>query len=224
MSTIARLGRTTGLWAVTGMALFALAACEDPAKKATKAVTTEATPNAAAATPAAAAAGAVSYGFDQSSSKVEWIGSKVTGKHEGGFKAFTGTVSLVDGAPEKSSVTVDIDTDSLFSDAEKLVGHLKSPDFFDVAKFPKATFASTAVKAGGEKGASHTVTGNLTLHGVTKSVSFPATIKTNPSGVDVDAEFAINRKDFGLVYAGKPDDLIRDDVVIKLTIRSQKRS
>ena len=93
----------------------------------------------------------------------------------------------------------------------------------DVAKFPKASFASTSIKAGGEKGASHTVTGNLTLHGVTKSITFPATIKTTGTGIDADAEFAINRKDFGLVYAGKPDDLIRDDVVIKLTIRSRSK-
>ncbi|MDF2692365.1 MAG: Rhodanese-like domain protein [Labilithrix sp.] len=222
MSAVARLGRTSVLAGIAGLALVVLAGCEDPAKNATKAVTTE----AASATPKAAAptTGTVTYGFDQSSSKVEWTGSKVTGKHEGGFKTFSGTVSFVDNAPEKSSVTVDIDTDSLFSDSDKLVGHLKSDDFFAVAKFPKATFASTAVKAGGEKGASHTVTGNLTLHGVTKSITFPATIKTNPSGVDVDAEFAINRKDFGLVYAGKPDDLIRDDVVIKLAIRSHKRS
>ena len=162
--------------------------------------------------------------IDPSASKVEWTGSKVTGKHDGGFKVFKGEVNFVEGTPEKSSVNVEIDTDSLYTDNDKLVGHLKSPDFFDVAKFPKASFTSTEVTKGGEKGATHTVKGNLTLHGVTKSVTFPATIKTSASGVDVDAEFAINRKDFGLVYAGKPDDLIRDDVVIKLTIRSQKAS
>lgn len=209
--------------AFTGLALLALAACEDPAKNKTKAVTTEPTP--AAVEPKAAATSVVKYTFDQTASKVEWTGSKVTAKHEGSFKTFSGTVSLVDQAPEKSSVTVDIETDSLFSaEGDRLVGHLKSPDFFDVAKFPKASFASTAVKAGGDKGASHTVTGNLTLHGVTKSITFPATIKTNTGGVDIDAEFSINRKDFGLVYAGKPDDLIRDDVVIRLTIRSRKQS
>jgi polyisoprenoid-binding protein YceI len=218
MSALVRLGRLS----IAGLALVALAACDDPAKGKTKAVTTEATTSAVEAKPGAAAA-AVTYTFDQAGSKVEWTGSKVTGKHDGGFKAFRGTVSLVDQTAEKSSVTVEIDTDSLFSDSEKLDGHLKSPDFFDVPAFPKASFASTEVKKGGEKGASHTVTGNLTLHGVTKGVTFPATIKTNASGVDVDAEFAINRKDFGLVYAGKPDDLIRDDVVIKLTIRSQKK-
>jgi len=205
-----------------GLAALAIAACDDPSKGKTKAVTTEAVPNAIE--PKNAPTGATTYTFDQTTSKIEWTGSKVTGKHDGGFKTFKGTVNLVDQTPEKSSVTVEIETDSLYTDSDKLVGHLKSPDFFDVPKFPKASFTSTEVKKGGEKGASHTVTGNLTLHGVTKGITFPATIKTTPGGVDVDAEFAINRKDFGLVYAGKPDDLIRDDVVIKLTIRSQKKS
>lgn len=219
MSALLRLGRLS----IVGLAALALAACDDPSKGKTKAVTTEAVTDTIEAKNAAAGT-TTTYAFDQTTSKVEWTGSKVTGKHDGGFKTFKGTVTLVDQTPEKSSVSVEIDTDSLYTDNERLVGHLKSPDFFDVAKFPKASFTSTEVKKGGDKGASHTVTGNLTLHGVTKGVTFPANVKTTPGGVDVDAEFAINRKDFGLVYAGKPDDLIRDDVVIKLTIRSQKKS
>lgn len=209
--------------ALAGLALLALAACDDPAKNKAKAVTTEPAAAAPAAVTEKAAAGAVRYDFDGAGSKVEWTGSKVTGKHDGGFRTFSGHVSLVDDSPEKSTVTVDIDTGSLFSDSDKLDEHLKSGDFFEVEKFPKASFTSTTIAKGGDKGASHTVTGNLTLRGVTKGVTFPATIRTTPGGVEVDAEFAINRKDFGLVYAGKPDDLIRDDVVIKLTIRSQKK-
>jgi|GEM_PF-91328 len=218
--TLGQLGRVS----IASLALLAIVACDDPSKGKTKAVTTEATPSAAE--PKSAPTGVTTtYVFDQSGSKIEWTGSKVSAKHEGGFKTFKGTVSLVDQTPEKSSVNVEIDTGSMYTpDGEKLLGHLKSADFFDIAKFPKATFASTEVTKGGEKGASHTVKGNLTLHGVSKSIAFPATIKTTASGVDVDAEFAINRKDFGLVYPGAPDDLIRDDVVIKLTIRSQKAS
>jgi polyisoprenoid-binding protein YceI len=210
-----------------GLLLVLAAGCDDPAKGKTKAITGEATPSTVTSPVTNAGTITARYEIDSSTSKVEWVGSKVTGKHEGGFKQFRGAVSLVDNAPEKSSVNVEIDTDSLFTDSDKLAGHLKTADFFDVAKYPKASFASTEVKKGGSGSsstASHTVTGNLTLHGVTKSITFPAAIKTTAGGVDVDAEFAINRKDFGLVYAGKPDDLIRDDVVIKLTIRSQKKS
>ena len=208
--------------AFLGIALTSLAAvgCDDPSKGKSKATTGEAvtsTSQSAVATSAAA-----KYSFDQTASRVSWVGSKVTGKHEGGFNTFNGTVDVVDGAPEKSKVNVDIDANSLSTDSEKLVGHLKSPDFFDTAKFPKATFVSTDIKKGGEKGASHTVTGNLTLKGVTKSITFPATIAVAGDTASLDAEFSINRQDFGLTYAGKADDLIRNDVVIKLAIKAKK--
>jgi polyisoprenoid-binding protein YceI len=207
------------------MATVAVTGCDDPAKNKSKATTSEpvATATSLSATGAGAAAvGAVKYGFDQGASKVTWVGSKVTGKHDGGFGTFKGTVDVVDGAPEKSKVDVQIEAESLTSDTEKLTGHLKSPDFFDVKAHPKATFVSTEIKKGGEKGATHTVTGNLTIKGITKTISFPATIAVNGDAANVDAEFAINRRDFSLNYAGMPNDLIRDDVVIKLLIRGKK--
>ncbi len=213
---------TTIRAAFLGLAITSLAAvgCDDPSKGKSKATTGEAVTTTSQS---AVAAGAIAkYAFDQSASKVSWVGSKVTGKHEGGFTAFTGNVDLVDGAPEKSKVNVDIDASSLTTDSEKLVGHLKSPDFFDVAKFPKAAFVSTDIKKGGDKGATHTVTGNLTLKGVTKSVTFPANITVAGDTASVDAEFSINRQDFGLTYAGKVDDLIRNDVVIKLAIKARR--
>ena len=200
----------------------AVAGCDDPSKGKSKATTGEAVNTTSQQQTAAAQT--VKYAFDQSASKVTWVGSKVTGKHEGGFSAFTGTVDVADGAPEKSKVNVDIDATSLTSDTEKLTGHLKSGDFFDVAKNPKATFASTEIKKGGEKGATHTVTGNLTIKGITKSVTFPATVTVTGDAATVDAEFAINRRDFSLNYPGMPNDLIRDDVVIKLAIRAKKAS
>lgn len=204
-----------------GMASVALTGCDDPSKGKAKATTGEATAATAQAA-TAAPQGAVKYTFDQSASKISWVGSKVTGKHDGGFGTFKGTVDVVDGAPEKSKVDVDIEADSLTSDTEKLTGHLKSPDFFDTKAHPKATFVSTEIKKGGDKGATHTVTGNLTIKGITKSVTFPATISLGADTANVDAEFAINRRDFSLNYAGMPNDLIRDDVVIKLAIRGKK--
>ncbi|HEV8367415.1 MAG TPA: YceI family protein, partial [Pyrinomonadaceae bacterium] len=96
------------------------------------------------------------------------------------------------------------------------------PDFFDVAKFPQATFESTEIKPGGENGASHTVIGNFQLHGVTKSITFPATIAVSGDAVTVESTFAINRKDFGINYAGLPDNLIRDEVVMTLHIKGEK--
>jgi polyisoprenoid-binding protein YceI len=124
--------------------------------------------------------------------------------------------------PEKSHVAITIDTGSVTTDTPDLTKHLKTADFFDVAKYPQATFESTEIKAGGEKGATHTVTGNLQLHGVTKSVTFPATIVVSPGSITVDSSFAINRKDFGINYAGAADNLIRNEVVLTLHVRGVK--
>ena len=196
---------------------FALGCNNDPAKG-----KTQATVASAAEAVAAPAAGAVNYAFSNDGSKVEFVGAKVTAKHEGSFATFHGAIGVVDGDATKSSVNAEIDVASLTVEPAKLSAHLKTPDLLDAAKFPKATFASTAIKAGGESGATHTVTGNLTLHGVTKGITFPAKIKIEGDSVSVDAEFAINRKDFGIVYPGMPDDLIKDDVLIKLTLHAKK--
>jgi len=205
--------------------LFLLSLCglslgcnNDPAKGKTQAtVSSAAEPVAAAPT-----AGAVTYFFSNDGSTVEFVGAKVSAKHDGSFKAFRGTVNLVGGDPTKSNVNAEIDIASLSIEPAKLAGHLKTPDFFDAEKFPKAKFTSTSIKAGGENGATHTVSGNLELHGVTKGITFPAKIKVEGDQVSVDAEFAINRKDFSIVYPGMPDDLIKDDVLIKLGIRAKK--
>ncbi len=211
--------KNLSLLLVAGSLGLVLGACDNqPAKDKPRAEV--AAPVATSA--AAPTATATTYEFSAGDSKLEWVGAKVTGKHDGAFEKFTGTITG-DGTPEKSSVTVEIDTKSVTSDADKLTEHLKSADFFDVEKHPKAKFVSTSIKPGGDKGATHTITGNLDLHGVTKSITFPATVKMTPEQVTVDAEFAINRKDFQIVYAGKPDDLIKDDVLIKLKIVAKKQ-
>ncbi len=210
----------------SGSALFVsallLAGCNtDPGKGKAHATVAEAASVAAPLAPAAPT-GSVRYVFSNDGSKLGFVGAKVTAKHEGSFSKFNGTVQIPDGDASKGQVSFEVETASVVIDPEKLAGHLKSADFLDVEKIPKATFTSTAVKAGGENGATHTITGNLSLHGVTKAISFPATVKASPDSVDVDAEFAINRKDFAIVYAGKADDLIRDDVLIQLKIRAKK--
>jgi len=194
-----------------------VSACSDPAADKSKAVTGEATQ---VASPTAAAQGH-KYLITPQNSKIEFIGSKVTGHHDGSFGDFSGQIDYA-GSPEQSRVNIAIKAESLTTDTPDLTKHLKTADFFDVAKFPEATFVSTSIKPGGEKGASHTITGNLTLHGVTKAVTFPATISVTPETATVDSTFSINRKDFGINYAGQADNLIRDDVVLKLTIRASK--
>jgi polyisoprenoid-binding protein YceI len=206
-----------GVTILSGMML--IAACSDPAADQTKAVTGEA---ARVASPQNVQGGQ-KYLITPQNSKIEYVGSKVTGSHNGSFQTFSGEVTYA-GTPEKSRVNITMQTDSITSDDPKLTEHLKSPDFFDVAKFPQATFVSTEIKPGGEKGATHTVTGNLTLHGVTKAITFPATIAVTPDTATVDSSFSINRKDFGINYAGAANNLIRDDVVLKLSVRANKPS
>lgn len=164
----------------------------------------------------------VELAFDESQGSVGFVGAKITGKHEGAFEDFSGKVTLVDGDPEKSQVRVTIRTTSVQVEPEKLENHLRSSEFFDVERFPTATFVSTAIAKGGPADATHTVTGNLELHGVKKSISFPANITLKDDLVSIDSEFAINRKDFGIVYPGMPDDLIQDDVLIKLKVHPKK--
>ena len=207
---------------LSALALVALAGCDnDPSKGKVKVEAKEAVAVAEQAIQADAEREVVSYAFSQEGSKVEYVGAKVTGKHEGGFEEFAGTIELVDGDPKKSKVEVVIQTASLFSDAEKLTGHLKSDDFFGVERFPTAKFVSTSIEDGAE--GKHSVTGNLTLRDVTKSITFPAEIEVKGDEVEVEAEFAINRKDFGIVYPGMPDDLIKDEVLMKLDIEAKKR-
>jgi polyisoprenoid-binding protein YceI len=216
---------------IGALALSHMACNTDPAKDKPKATVSEPAPKAAEVTtsvqaatptPAAAPAGAAAYSFDQTSSSIDFVGAKVTRKHDGKFGTFRGTVQVVDNDPTKSSATVEIDMASLSSDDPKLTNHLKSPDFFDVEKFPKATFKTTSIKPGGEAGATHTITGNLEMHGVTKQLSFPAKIKTTPEGVQVESEFAVNRKDFGITYPGMANDLIKDQVLLKLKLNAKK--
>lgn len=152
-------------------------------------------------------------------SKVEWVGSKVTGSHTGSFKQFTGKIELAANSIPDSRVSIDIDTASIEADDPKLAAHLKTPDFFDVAKFPKSSFVSTKIEPSGDQ---FNITGNLEMHGVKKSITFPARIQVTPTDVTVNAEFAINRKDFGIVYTGKSDDLIRDEVVMKLSVKAPR--
>jgi len=202
------------------LALVLAQGCNNPGKDKPKAEVADAV-QAPVAAPAAQT-GAVAYKFGPPDSKVEYVGAKVTKKHEGSFGNFSGTIQVPEGNAEKGSVTAEIDVATITSDDAKLTNHLKSPDFFDVQKFPKARFTSTSIKAGGEGGKSHTITGNLELKNVTKSITFPANVRVEGDTVHVDAEFSIDRKDFGIVYPGMPDDLIRDEVLLKLKIQAKK--
>jgi polyisoprenoid-binding protein YceI len=187
-----------------------IAGCSDPADK---------VPKTSASEPKKTASGQSQSGKEyvvRAESTIGFTASKVTHTHQGGFKNFAGKINVADGrivgVPE-----IKIAMQSTWADDDRLTGHLKSPDFFNVQQFPVATFTATAIE---QSGTPQKVTGNLDLHGVTKSVSFPANIQVAGDAVMVKAEFAINRRDFNINYPGMPNDLIRDNVVLKLDIKA----
>ena len=206
--------RSLPLFLLCGLFLVLATGCANPADDAPDAVVEEPAPEPAPE-PEAAAGEVYALSGD---STIGFVGAKVTGSHDGGFESFEGSVSVSGATPEGSSVEVTIDTTSLWSDNDNLTGHLKSADFFDVEKFPTASFKSTEIAANDD--GTYTLTGNLDLHGVTKQISFPADIEVSEGGFSATAEFSINRMDFEIVYPGKPDDLIRDEVLIKLDLKS----
>lgn len=157
--------------------------------------------------------------LDTAKSRITWVGAKITASHEGGFRKFDGTVTVDNGAV--TATKINIDANSIYTEPEKLVTHLKSPDFFKVEQFPNATFEATKfapAAAGAPAGTTHMVTGNLTMAGKSNSVTFPATITVNGDQVHAKAAFKINRQDWGITYPGAPDDLISNDIQIMFDV------
>lgn len=213
------LTNRTALALVVSLVAPSMVGCEDPSTNAP----TARVESAAAATPepSTAADARQELAIDAARSSVGFTGSKVTASHDGTFSTFSGTVRLDPSSLEQSSVQITIQMDSVQIEPERLRSHLLSPDLFDAPQHPTATFQSTRIAAGGE-GGTHTVTGNLTLHGQTRAITFPATIHLSDAEVHATAEFTINRRDFGIVYPGMPDDLIRDGVVIRFDVRAPR--
>jgi len=142
---------------------------------------------------------------------------------QGMFTKPTGTVTFDDQDISKSSVNATVEVGSILTGADARDKHLETPDFFDAAKFPMMTFQSTKIwktASGGVK-----MTGNLTIHGVTKEITFDVTGPTAPVTAlkatrrGVAATAKINRKDFGITF----DDTVGDDVVINLQIDLVKK-
>jgi polyisoprenoid-binding protein YceI len=119
---------------------------------------------------------------------------------KGGFAKFSGKVEVGPDTKALKSVSVEIDTSSLWTEFDMLTNHLKSPDFFEVRRFPTAKFESTKIEAG--SGGSR-ITGKLTLHGVTKEISFPATVEIDSAGLKLQSEFTIDRSEFGMNFDPK---------------------
>jgi polyisoprenoid-binding protein YceI len=211
-------------WVASSLLAFGVAfsACQSNEKKLETGVAplsgTPSTSTAASAQPAVVTkaidpASVTTLALDPAASSLGIVAAKVTRTHAGSFKQLSGNATLV--GEQIHSVSFEVETASLTTDTEDLTKHLKTKDFLDVETFPKATFKSTSIVPKPAAGATHEITGQLTLHGVTHEISFPANVVVGPESVKGSGEIHIDRKQFGVVYPGLPDDLIKDDVVLK---------
>ena len=147
----------------------------------------------------------------------------------GRFTDFSGTIVGDPAKPEAATVEFTVKTASIDTAQTKRDGHLRSADFFDAEKFPEITFKSTKIKASGKD--KYDVTGNLTMHGVTKPIALVVT-NLGSAGTGKDAKFGfeatatLNRKDFGIVWNKALDNggyMLGDDVIVSINIEAGRK-
>jgi polyisoprenoid-binding protein YceI len=156
--------------------------------------------------------------LDAKNTTIQFVGTHVGSKPDpriGYFGKFAGELAVHETAKAPESVTLEIDTASLVTPISKLTGHLQSPDFFEVRRYPKATFESTKIEAVDTQRGRYKVTGDLTIRDITKSISFPATVKISNNGLVLASKFKIKRSDFGINFG--PDRVV-DDVAMTVTV------
>jgi len=167
------------------------------------------------------------YEIDPVHSRVEFTIRHMFSKVTGSFEGFHGTVLYDAAAPASSSVNAEIDASTIDTGNAKRDGHLKSPDFFDVAKYPTLTFISSKVTPG--DGGKLKVAGTLTMHGVTRPVELDAAFLGSGPGLDgvtragFEGSTKLDRKEFGIVWNQALDQggtLLGDDVQINLEIEA----
>lgn len=167
---------------------------------------------------------------DTSKSVIVWKGYKVTGSHEGTIRVKSGSLDMQDGMLKGGSFSIDMNsitcTDMTGGGADKLVGHLKSDDFFGVEKHPTATFTITSVVSRGTPGA-YKIIGNMKIKDTTKSIRFNADIKEENGAQTATANITIDRSEYdirfgsGSFFDSLGDKTIYDefDLQIKLVLQ-----
>lgn len=138
---------------------------------------------------------------DTKASKVHWTGKKVTGEHTGHLSIKEGSVWVADGSIAKAAIHMDMNsivcTDLEGEWNEKLVGHLKSDDFFSVENHPRATFEAKSFEKSGD---GHKVTGDLMIKGITHEISFPVEVSMSGNTVTANGSATIDRTKWDIKY------------------------
>jgi polyisoprenoid-binding protein YceI len=167
------------------------------------------------------------YTVSLKQSKVEWVGKKVTGQHNGTVAIKSGSLMIKDGMLKGGEFTIDMttitSTDLEGEYQQKLNGHLKSADFFGVEKYPESKFVISNVAANGKNGR-FTVTGNITIKETTKEINFDAQLVNSGNGIVAVADIVIDRSEFDVRYGSGSffDDLgdktIYDDFTLSVNL------
>ena len=162
------------------------------------------------------------------SSDVHWWGYKIAkteaSSHDGTVNVKSGNLVFKNGAVVGGDFVLDMTsinaTDLSGEYQGKLNGHLKNGDFFEVEKFPTATYVITSVKKNSNKDYNFVVNGKLTVKGKTNLVSFPAKITSNNGVVTLESDkFSFDRQKFDVAYKSTMQDvLVKDDVDMKVKI------
>src|SRR5690606_15388243 len=166
------------------------------------------------------------FTVDTAQSSVVWTGTKVSGSHTGTVAIKSGNVIVENGVIKGGKFVLDMNTisstDLEGEWKEKLDGHLKADDFFAVETYPEASFEITEVKAGATP-SDLVVSGNLTIKGITKNITFDAKAEeVTDNTVKYSADFNIAREDWGVTYEGKKDDLISKEINFKVNVVANK--
>jgi len=166
------------------------------------------------------------YQFDQARSTIVFRVHQFLGTTNGKFAQFSGSIDLDRQHPEHSSVSARIQVSSIDTGIKKRDDHLRSPEFFNVAKYREITFKSRSVKQTGPQ--SGNIVGDLTLHGVTKPITLRVKLVTPVSDEartrwEVTTE-PLKRRDFGLMFGSATEAVsgISQDVAIKIDIEAVK--
>jgi polyisoprenoid-binding protein YceI len=147
---------------------------------------------------------------------VDFEAAKLSGRHRGRFERTTGRLELDPGRLHATRLLVDIETASVVSDTPKLTRHLKSEDFFGVETHPRARLWVEELRPLGE--ARYRASGSLELRGIRRDIAFPVRISLGAERVRGKSTFVLDRKAFGIVYAGRPDDLIASEVILRVAV------
>jgi polyisoprenoid-binding protein YceI len=163
---------------------------------------------------------------DLAASKIEWEGSKVTGKHNGTINLKSGSLQVKGNELVGGSFVIDMNSIAVTDLKDKgkadLEGHLKTGDFFETEKFPEGKFEITGVKAQAGEGTTHIISGNLSLKDKSLGIEIPANVKIENGTVTASApQFTVDRTKFGITYTGMKDNLINNMMGIKLELSAK---